>query len=92
MEVMEISLESRGEEGIENRRFMLVGMIIAEKILNMRGVIAILRGIWLEEVVSNIREMGRNRYCLSFKMKVMMQRALDDRPWSVMVGCLILQR
>ena len=39
MEVMEISLESGGEEGIENRRFMLVGMIIAEKILNMRGLL-----------------------------------------------------
>ncbi|XWS30913.1 hypothetical protein CRYUN_Cryun23aG0032100 [Craigia yunnanensis] len=67
-------------------------MVVADKILNRKGVIAILRGIWLEEVVTCLRELRVNRYCLSFNSEVLMQRALDDRPWSVMKGCLILQR
>ena len=43
-------------------------------------------------MVSNIKEMGRNRYCIYFRSKVMMQRALDEGLWSVMGESLILQR
>ena len=89
---MEILLESMNGDRLENQRFVLASMIIADKILNRRGVIAILRGLWSEEVVSSIREMGKNRYCILFRMEVMMQRALDEGLWSVMRGSLILQR
>ena len=71
---------------------MLIGLIITGEIMNKRGVIAVLRGLWFKEVVYNIKEMGLNRYSISFRWEALMQRAMDDGPWSVMCCCLIIQR
>ncbi|XWS24809.1 hypothetical protein CRYUN_Cryun27aG0016700 [Craigia yunnanensis] len=64
MEEMEISLESVGTERLENAKYMVVGRIIADKILNRIGVLSILKGLWSEEMVFSIREMGLNRYSI----------------------------
>ena len=45
MDEMEISLECGGDEMLEGTRFMVIGKIVADKILNQRGVLAILRGL-----------------------------------------------
>ncbi|XWS60929.1 hypothetical protein CRYUN_Cryun07bG0080900 [Craigia yunnanensis] len=89
---MEILLESVGTEGLKNVKYMVVGKIITEKILNMRGVLSILRGLWSEEMVFNIRVMGMNRYSIAFRSKVLVQRAMEEGPWSVIGYTLILER
>ncbi|XWS35038.1 hypothetical protein CRYUN_Cryun21dG0091700 [Craigia yunnanensis] len=61
MEEMEITLKSVGREGLEGVRYMQIGKIIADKLLNHRGVMVILRGLWIEEAVYGIRELGMNR-------------------------------
>ena len=78
MEGMEISLECAGENVMEETRFLVIGKIVADKILNRRGVMAILRGLWTDEVVYGIREMGMNRYSISFRIKKVMERAMED--------------
>ncbi|XWS24810.1 hypothetical protein CRYUN_Cryun27aG0016800 [Craigia yunnanensis] len=92
MEEMEISLESVGTEGLENAKYIVVGRIIADKILNRRGVLSILKGLWLEEMVFSIREMGLNRYSIAFRLEVLIQRVMEEGPWSVMGYTLILER
>ena len=84
MEKMEITLESVGKKGLEGARYMLIGKIIADKILNQRGVMAILRGLWTEETVYSIRELGMNKYNVSFKLERLMTRAMEEGPWSIM--------
>ncbi|XVF02057.1 hypothetical protein REPUB_Repub04eG0143300 [Reevesia pubescens] len=57
MEDLEITLDSVSECDYVLSRFALVGHIIADKVLNRRGVFSILRGIWSEDMVPCIREV-----------------------------------
>ncbi|OMO94054.1 reverse transcriptase [Corchorus capsularis] len=54
---LEIVLESGDEECPQWTRFMAVGKIHANKTLNQKGVMAILRSIWSEEIAPGIREI-----------------------------------
>ena len=84
MEEMEVLLECGGEDVMEGARFMVIGKVIADKILNRRRVLTILRGLWTDEVVYGIREIGMNIYSISFRTKRVMERAMEESPWSVM--------
>ncbi|OMP07076.1 hypothetical protein COLO4_07649 [Corchorus olitorius] len=84
---LEIELEY-GDDSMEWANFMAIGKIQANKTLNRRGVLGILRTIWSEEVVSNISVVGDNIYGLSFITEKMRDRAVDDGPWSIMGFCM----
>ena len=90
MEEMEIVLEGNGE-GDGCSRFMVIGKIIAGKILYRRGVLNILRNIWALEVAPMIREVGENMYSICFVNEIQMKRAIDEGPWSIMGHCLVLK-
>ena len=66
MEGMEISLECAGENVMEETRFLVIGKIVADKILNRRGVMAILRGLWTDEVVYGVDAQFCPGYCVYF--------------------------
>ncbi|XVF54209.1 hypothetical protein PTKIN_Ptkin05aG0162100 [Pterospermum kingtungense] len=55
---MEIVLEEGDVSSIGLTRFVAVDFIFADRVLNRRGVLGILRSIWSEAVVPYIREVG----------------------------------
>ncbi|TYI35353.1 hypothetical protein ES332_A03G070700v1 [Gossypium tomentosum] len=88
MDELEISLEG-GDGGCSNlTKFMVVGKIHAKKILNQKGVLSILKGIWSGDDILCIREVEGNIYAISFARERSYQRALAEGSWSVM-GCSI---
>ncbi|OMO59330.1 hypothetical protein COLO4_34247 [Corchorus olitorius] len=89
---LEIVLESGDEECPQWTRFMAVGKIHANKILNRKGVMAILRSIWSEEVAPGIREVGENTYGISFCSEKARDRIIDEGPWSIMGFSMNLQK
>ena len=80
MDEMEISLECGGEEVLEGVRFMVIGKIVADKILNQIGVLTILKGLWMDEVMYSIREIRMNRYSILFRTYKVMERAVENGP------------
>ena len=52
----------------------------------------ILRGIWSTEVASVIGEVGENKFGISVKTKVLMERVIKEGPWSIIGYCLALAR
>ncbi|OMO67492.1 reverse transcriptase [Corchorus capsularis] len=78
---MEIQLEEGDDWSLTLTRFMVVGKIIANRVLNRRGVVSILRGIWSEEVAPCIREIKENMYSISFKSEKEVEKVLMDGPW-----------
>ncbi|OMO70992.1 reverse transcriptase [Corchorus capsularis] len=75
---MEIDLECGSENGSGLSKFVVIGRIIADRVLNRKGVKAILRNIWPETVAPCIREIGDNKYSISFKKQDAMERAIAD--------------
>lgn len=69
----------------------LIGKILADRLLFKRGVIGVLRSMWSEEVVSDIRELAANTYSISFNSEAQRRRALEEGPWSIMGTCLVLR-
>ncbi|OMO96502.1 Alanyl-tRNA synthetase [Corchorus olitorius] len=53
---LEIELESGSKNEFQWMRNMAIGKIHANKILNRKGVLGILRSIWAEDVAHGIRE------------------------------------
>ncbi|XVE98610.1 hypothetical protein REPUB_Repub03eG0121100 [Reevesia pubescens] len=92
IEDLEILLDSAEENDLVLSRFVLNRHILVENALNRKGVFSILRGIWSEEVVPCIREMGINNYSFNFKYKNLTNRAIEEEPWLIMGCCLVLQR
>ncbi|XWS68928.1 hypothetical protein CRYUN_Cryun04dG0135500 [Craigia yunnanensis] len=80
MEAMEILLESVEGNELENQSFMVVGMVIADKILNRRGVIAILRGRLMEVEDPKLVE-GGGRGFLRVKVAIKVASPLVDGFW-----------
>ncbi|OMO51032.1 hypothetical protein CCACVL1_30061 [Corchorus capsularis] len=89
---LEIELETGEEESLQWSKHMAIGKIYATKILNRKGVMAILRSIWVEEVAPSIREVGENTYGISFKSERARDRAIGDGPWSIMGSCMNLKK
>ena len=65
-------------------RFLVSGKIVANKLLNRKGVLAILRGIWSIEMALCISDDGRNMYRISFINEDVMNKAIMEGPWSIM--------
>ncbi|OMP01297.1 hypothetical protein COLO4_12010 [Corchorus olitorius] len=58
----------------------LIGKIIADRLVSKRGVIGVLRSMWSEEAVTDIRELAANTYSLCFNSDVQRRRALEEGP------------
>ena len=58
MEELEILLEEEDNNEGYCKRFMFIGKIISGKILYRKGVMNILKNIWLIEMAPMIREVG----------------------------------
>ncbi|XWS44553.1 hypothetical protein CRYUN_Cryun15aG0056100 [Craigia yunnanensis] len=52
----------------------------------------ILRGIWSMEVAPWIYDVGVNQYGIFFKTEEIMERMLEEGPWSIMGNCLTLMK
>ncbi|OMO68784.1 hypothetical protein CCACVL1_19842 [Corchorus capsularis] len=81
---LEIELETGEAESLVWSKHMAIGKIHAIKILNRKGVVAILRSIWTDDVASGIKEVGDNIYGISFSSESTRDRAIGEGPWSVM--------
>lgn len=88
---MEILLEEGDDSSVGLTKFNAIGFILADRVLNRRGVVNILRGIWPETVVPFIREVNRNTIVISFVSESILNRALKGGPWSVMGYCMHLK-
>ncbi|OMO94917.1 reverse transcriptase [Corchorus capsularis] len=89
---LEIELETGIDEGLEWSKYMAIGKIHANKILNRRRVMAILRSIWPEEVAPSIKEVGDNTYGISFNSERTRDRVIGSGSWSIMGSCMNLKR
>ena len=61
MKELEIHLDNVDNDSLALSRFELIGLILINKLLNIKSVTTILKGIWLEEVVHYIREIRPNK-------------------------------
>ena len=84
MEDLVIKLKEGDDRSITLSRCSVIGKVIVDKVVNKRGIVAILMGIWAVEVVPVIYEVGENRFGIAFKTKEMKERALEEGLWSVM--------
>ncbi|OMO99608.1 hypothetical protein CCACVL1_03711 [Corchorus capsularis] len=89
---MEIHLEDGDENSVALTRFMVVGKLLANRILNRRGVISVLRGIWPMDVAPCIREISDNMYGISFRSERERTRALEEGPWFVNGSCMLMRK
>ena len=62
---MKTELEDNGDNEGFSSRFMLIGKVIARKILYRKIVLNILRNIWSIEVAFMIKEVEENIYIVS---------------------------
>ena len=67
MDGLKIKLEEWDEQSLALSRFMVIEKIISKRILNRKGVMAIIRGMWPVEMVPWIFEVGINVYGVSFR-------------------------
>ncbi|OMO87082.1 hypothetical protein COLO4_20806 [Corchorus olitorius] len=89
---LEIQLEEGDEASIALTRNIILGKILVNQVLNRRGVIRVLRGIWPSEVAPCIREVGDNLYGFSFKTEKERVRALEEGPWFVKESCMMMKK
>ncbi|OMO55831.1 hypothetical protein COLO4_35857 [Corchorus olitorius] len=73
-------------------RYALIRKIVADRALNWRGVLNVLRSIWGTKDLEDVRELGKNLYGLSFRIKKGTDFALNNGPWSIIGHHLILKR
>ncbi|XVE60910.1 hypothetical protein DITRI_Ditri05aG0164600 [Diplodiscus trichospermus] len=92
MEGLEIELDEGGEEITRLTKYTGVGMIWANRMLNRRGVLRILRSIWSERIASYIRELGRNKYAITFENEEDLEKEIEEGPWLVMGHCFNLKK
>ncbi|OMO59995.1 hypothetical protein CCACVL1_24480 [Corchorus capsularis] len=59
--------------------------------LSRKGVMGVLRSMWSEVIVPEIRELVVNTYSLRFASDVQKKKALEEGPWSIMGTCLVLK-
>ncbi|XWS10745.1 hypothetical protein CRYUN_Cryun38cG0024200 [Craigia yunnanensis] len=76
MEHLVISLEGGDEKSIALSRSSVIGKVIANMVVNKRGVMTILRGIWPVETAPVICDVGKNKFGISFKIKEIRERAI----------------
>ena len=87
-----IQLEEGDEKNLVLSRFLVVGKVVANGVLNRIEVLAILQGIWSLKVAPCIWEVGDNIYRISFKFEEILRRAMDEGPWSIMGNSMVLKR
>ncbi|OMO50335.1 hypothetical protein COLO4_38125 [Corchorus olitorius] len=90
-DLIEIVLEEAKEEVVVVMRYALIGKIVADRALNRRGVLNVLRSIWGSKDLEDVRELGKNLYGLSFRTKKGMDFALSNGSWSIIDHHLILK-
>ena len=77
---MEIKLEVEREEITRATQYTLVGKILANKMLNKKRVMRVIRNIWTEKEVVAVKELEGNLYglfCLNLK-KWEVDQAVQD--------------
>ncbi|XVE52184.1 hypothetical protein DITRI_Ditri02bG0102600 [Diplodiscus trichospermus] len=84
MNAIEIDLEEGDERNLKLSKNVGVRFILADRVLNRRGVLGILKGIWLEKIAPCVKEVNRNKYVISFATKEFFKKAIKEGPWSVM--------
>ncbi|OMO71257.1 reverse transcriptase [Corchorus capsularis] len=89
---LEIQLEDGDEVSFALTKYMVPGKILVNRILNRRGVVSVLRGIWPLEIAPCIREVGDNLYGISFKTKKERDRALEEGPWFIKGSCMMMKK
>ncbi|OMO52652.1 hypothetical protein CCACVL1_29137 [Corchorus capsularis] len=90
-EELEIQLMEDNEELEQLEKSTLIGRIISDRLLSKRGVMGVLRTMWIEDVVTEIRDLAMNTFSLRFSSDLAKRRALEDGPWSIMGSCLALK-
>ncbi|XP_058180171.1 uncharacterized protein LOC131298712 [Rhododendron vialii] len=87
-----ISLDESYEECPQEARFVLVGKILASKVLNKSGVQKIIEKAWRTEEEFSISPWRDNVYAFGFKNEDDLCRIISKSPWSVMGSILILRK
>ncbi|KAF7138348.1 hypothetical protein RHSIM_Rhsim07G0162600 [Rhododendron simsii] len=87
-----ISLDESFEECPQEARFVLVGKILASKVLNISGVQKIIEKAWRTEEEFSISPWRDNVYAFGFKNEDDLCRIISKSPWSVMGSILILRK
>ncbi|XWS65106.1 hypothetical protein CRYUN_Cryun05aG0062500 [Craigia yunnanensis] len=90
MEDQVIKQEKRDERSVAVSRCSIIGKIVADRMVNRKGVLNILKGIWPVEVAPVISEVRSNKYGISFKINEVMEKALDEGPWLVIGYCFTI--
>ena len=78
MEDLVTELEKGDERSIAVSKCSLIRKVVADRVVNRKGVLAILRGIWPVEVAPVISEVGNNKYGIAFKRNKLMIKTLDE--------------
>ena len=88
---LKIHLEDGDDKSLVLSRFLVLDKIVANRILNRRGALAILRGIWSLEVAPCIWEVG-DMYGISYKSEDIMNKVIEEGSWAIMGNHLILKK
>ncbi|XVE53616.1 hypothetical protein DITRI_Ditri03aG0017000 [Diplodiscus trichospermus] len=92
MEGLEIELDERDEEFVGLTKCTGVRVIWVDRMLNRRRVLGILKSIWLERIAPYIKEMGINKYAISFEKEEDLEKVIEEGPWLVMGHYFNLKR
>ncbi|OMP10436.1 hypothetical protein COLO4_04510, partial [Corchorus olitorius] len=87
-----VELEAAKDEIQEATQFGLIGKIIADRILNKRGVMNVLQTIWPKKVLQKVFDLRPNLCGFSFADRRCMEIALNNGPWTVMGFSLCLKQ
>ncbi|KAK5842951.1 hypothetical protein PVK06_005374 [Gossypium arboreum] len=92
MDELKIKLEVSKGDLEKATQFTLTGKIHASKVFNKRGVQGVKQSMWSSKHLMEVRDLGDNRYGLSFSKQGVMEATIENGPWTVMRYCLILQK
>ncbi|OMO63616.1 hypothetical protein CCACVL1_22382 [Corchorus capsularis] len=91
-DLLTVELDFEKEVIRETTQFGLIGKIIADRVLNRKGVRNIIQSIWPAKALLKVFDLGPNLYGFSFADRKSMEMALLNGPWTVMGHCLSMKR
>ena len=90
-EELTLKLEATSQDS-QCEKFMLVGKILASRVLNKIGVMNILSSVWNPSQPFKQVRIFQNLYSFEFSNEEDMLKILEASPWSVMNYSMILQK
>ncbi|OMO97767.1 hypothetical protein CCACVL1_04463 [Corchorus capsularis] len=87
-----VELEAAKDEIKEATQFGLIGKVIADRILNKKGVMNVLQSIWPKKVLLKVFDLGPNLYGFSFADRRCMEIALNNGQWTIIGYSLCLKK